>query len=38
MLIGQYAFKALVPVAPADATSAEDNLKRYRESLRSRPE
>jgi urea transporter len=38
MLIGQYAFKALVPVAPADATSAEDNLKRYRETLHSRPE
>lgn len=38
MLIGQYAFKALVPVAPADATTAEENLERYRQALRSRPE
>ncbi|MHC5230638.1 urea transporter [Brucella sp. LJL56] len=38
MLIGQYAFKALVPVAPAEATSAEENLRRYQETLHSRPE
>jgi len=31
MLLGQYALKALVPVAPADATTPEDNLRRYRE-------
>jgi len=30
MLIGQYGFKALIPVPPAEATSPEDNLKRYR--------
>jgi len=30
MLLGQYAFKVLVPVAPADATTPEDNLRRYR--------
>ncbi len=29
MLIGQYAFKALVPVPPAEATSPEDNLRRH---------
>lgn len=29
MLLGQYGFRALVPVAPADATTAEDNLRRY---------
>lgn len=29
MLIGQYAFKALVPVSPAEATTPEDNCKRY---------
>jgi len=29
MLIGQHGFKALVPVAPADATTAEDNRRRY---------
>lgn len=29
MLIGQYGFKALVPVPPAEATTPEDNLRRY---------
>ncbi|MBN9580527.1 MAG: urea transporter [Afipia sp.] len=29
MLIGQYGFKALVPVPPAEATTPEDNRKRY---------
>ncbi|MGH6762549.1 MAG: urea transporter [Phyllobacterium sp.] len=29
MLIGQYGFKALVPVAPAEATTPEDNRRRY---------
>ena len=32
MLIGQHAFKVLVPVAPADSTSPEDNRRRYLES------
>lgn len=31
MLIGQFAFKALVPVAPAEATTPEDNRRRYLE-------
>jgi urea transporter len=31
MLIGQYAFKALVPVPPAEATTPEDNRRRYLE-------
>lgn len=34
MLIGQQAFKVLIPVAPAEATTPEDNLKRYREKRR----
>lgn len=29
MLLGQYGFKALVPVAPPDATTPEDNRRRY---------
>lgn len=29
MLIGQYAFRALVPVPPAEATTPEDNRRRY---------
>ena len=29
MLIGQYGFKALVPVPPAEATNPEDNRERY---------
>lgn len=29
MLIGQYGFKALVPVPPAEATTPEDNRHRY---------
>jgi urea transporter len=29
MLIGQYGFNSLVPVAPADATTPEDNRRRY---------
>lgn len=29
MLIGQSAFKALVPVPPAEATTPEDNRRRY---------
>ena len=29
MLIGQYGFKALVPVPPAEATTPEDNRRRY---------
>lgn len=33
MLIGQYGFKALVPVPPAEATTPEDNRRRYLESL-----
>jgi urea transporter len=32
MLIGQYAFKALMPVPPAEATTPENNLRRYRDS------
>jgi len=28
MLIGQYSFRALIPVPPAEATTPEDNLKR----------
>lgn len=31
MLIGQYAFRALVPVPPAEATTPEDNRRRYLE-------
>ncbi|MNE48715.1 Urea transporter [compost metagenome] len=34
MLIGQQAFKVLIPVAPAEASTPEDNLKRYREKRR----
>ena len=34
MLIGQYGFKALTPVPPAEATSPEDNLRRHREAVR----
>ncbi len=34
MLIGQYSFKALVPVPPADATTPEDNRRRYLEAKR----
>jgi urea transporter len=30
MLLGQYGFKALVPVPPAEATTPEDNIRRYR--------
>jgi urea transporter len=29
MLIGQHGFQSLVPVAPADATTPEDNRRRY---------
>lgn len=29
MLLGQYGFKALVPVPPAEATTPEDNRRRY---------
>lgn len=29
MLIGQYGFKALIPVPPAEATTPEDNRRRY---------
>lgn len=29
MLIGQYAFRALVPVPPVEATTPEDNRRRY---------
>lgn len=29
MLLGQHGFAALVPVAPADATTPEDNLRRH---------
>jgi len=29
MLLGQYGFKALVPVPPAEATTPEDNRERY---------
>jgi len=35
MLIGQYAFKALVPVPPAEATTPEDNRRRYLAGLRT---
>jgi urea transporter len=31
MLIGQYAFQALVPVPPAEATTPEENRRRYLE-------
>lgn len=31
MLIGQYGFEALVPVPPAEATTPEDNRRRYLE-------
>jgi len=31
MLLGQYAFKALVPVPPAEATTPEDNRRRHLE-------
>jgi len=31
MLIGQYGFKALIPVQPPEATTPEDNLRRYRD-------
>lgn len=34
MLIGQYGFKALVPVPPAEATTPEDNRRRYLSSLK----
>ena len=34
MLIGQYGFKALVPVPPAEATTPEDNRRRYIASLK----
>ena len=34
MLIGQYAFKALVPVPPAEATTPEHNRRRYVEGKR----
>lgn len=30
MLLGQYGFRALVPVPPAEATTPEDNLRRHR--------
>jgi urea transporter len=33
--IGQYGFKALVPVPPAEAVTPEENLRRYREAQRS---
>ena len=32
MLLAKNGFSSLVPVAPADATTPEDNLRRYRES------
>lgn len=32
MLVGQYVFKALTPVPPAEATTPEDNRRRYAES------
>lgn len=38
MLLGQHAFKVLIPVVPAEATTPEQNLKRYHEELRSRTE
>jgi len=38
MLLGQYAFKALIPVSPAEATTPEKNLKRYRNAAQSRAE
>ncbi|WP_336801909.1 urea transporter [Kaistia sp. MMO-174] len=34
LLIGQYGFKALVPVPPAEATNPEDNLRRYKAATR----
>ena len=36
MLIGQHSFKALVPVPPAEATTPEDNRRRYLASGRER--
>ncbi len=30
MLLGQYGFRALVPVPPAEATTPEDNMRRHR--------
>ncbi len=38
MLLGQYAFKALVPVLPAAATTAEQNRAAYLNAKRSGPE
>jgi len=35
MLLGQYGFKALVPVPPAEATTPADNLRRYRDKSRN---
>jgi urea transporter len=32
MLLAKNGFPSLIPVAPADATTPEDNLRRYRES------
>ncbi|HEY6084409.1 MAG TPA: urea transporter [Nitrospira sp.] len=38
MLLAKDAFPVLIPVAPAEATTPEDNLRRYHEgTLRSRP-
>lgn len=35
MLLGQYAFKALIPVLPAEATTPEQNRTAYRKASRS---
>jgi urea transporter len=31
MLLAKHGFPSLIPVAPAEATTPEDNLRRYRE-------
>jgi urea transporter len=33
MLLGQYGFRALVPVPPAEATTPEDNIRRHRSAI-----
>jgi urea transporter len=38
MLLGQYAFKALIPVLPAEATTPEQNRAAFRKADRLRPE
>lgn len=37
MLLGQYGFRALVPVPPAEATTPEDNRQRHLKAMAKRP-